>query len=900
MSFFFPNPDNPYTNAQRIMQKPSMYSHSRLAIALMAVASTLPVTISTAIAGEGGSTYRGGLAEREMIRRQEAVAQADKLLLEGREAYQKGEFQKAVDKFTEARSILPNAPMMADRRASIEAHLASASVGLGQQFVRHGGKDPLKGGKGTYDDARVLFEEAVAADPTNALARRELAQLDDPIRVNPALDYEHTKNIDEVRRALYTADGAFNLGKYDQAKREYEKVLRIDPYNTAARRGMETIASAKSAYYRAAYDQTRAELLMEVDKAWEMALPADGPLDDLMGRGPEQVSTGQAYITEKLRRIVIPVVNFEDITVEEAVDFLRQRAIELDTLEVNAEKKGVNFLIKGDTAAAGGLADAGLDAAAAVGGAAAGGSIGAIKIKSLRLSNMPLGQVLKYICEKARLRFKIDDYAVTLVPITEAGDEKLTRVFRVPPGFHDALAAGNAEGAAAAADPFASDAGGGGGGIRSRPPIIDLLKKNGIIFGEGSSATLTPGGLLVTNNPAELDKIDQLVKITGTAPKQVKITTKFVEVTQENTDELSFDWIVTPFGLSKNTLFGSGGTIGNGMVRTSGDFVNPINGVAIPGIPSNPVTPVSNIGTGSLRSGDGAINRNSIDAILNNPLRTAGDANVAPGIAALTGLFSDGQVQLIMRGLAQKKGTDLMTAPSVIAKSAEKGKIEIIREFIYATEYEPPELPNSVGQQGGNNFPGGNVGGGGGGGGFPVTPATPSAWDTRNCGVTLEVEPNISDNDYVINLKILPEIVEFEGFINYGSPIQSPSTDIFGNPVTVVITENRIEMPVFSTRRVDCSLSIYDGYTVAVGGLIREDVQNVEDSVPIFGDLPIIGRLFQSKSENRIKSNLIVFVTAQIIDATGRPLRGNEPATVATGLGDGGGMDDTSLLPPPN
>ena len=52
-------------------------------------------------------------------------------------------------------------------------------------------------------------------------------------------------------------------------------------------------------------------------------------------------------------------------------------------------------------------------------------------------------------------------------------------------------------------------------------------------------------------------------------------------------------------------------------------------------------------------------------------------------------------------------------------------------------------------------------------------------------------------------------------------------------------------MPVFATRRVTTGLTIYDGYTVAVGGLMREDVQNVEDSVPILGDLPIIGRLFR-------------------------------------------------------
>ena len=104
-------------------------------------------------------------------------------------------------------------------------------------------------------------------------------------------------------------------------------------------------------------------------------------------------------------------------------------------------------------------------------------------------------------------------------------------------------------------------------------------------------------------------------------------------------------------------------------------------------------------------------------------------------------------------------------------------------------------------------------------------------------------------------------------------------------------------MPVFSSRRVTTTLTIYDGYTVAVGGLMREDVQNVEDKVPILGDIPIIGRLFQTKAENRIKSNLIIFVTAQIIDATGRPLRGadaGQSVPVSTGSGDLG----TGVLPP--
>lgn len=869
-----------------------MYRSSRSALALMAVASSMPATITVANAGEG-SYGLSGLAQREMIRRQDAVTEADALLAEGRAAYAKGDYQQAVDKYSQALARLPDAPMVADRRQAYIANLGDASVALAMQHRK----------VGKYAEARTLLEGVLAVDSNNVDAKRELGYLDDPIRTNPALTYEHTQNIDKVRRGLYTAEGNFNLGKYDDAKREYENVLRIDNYNSAARRGLERVAQARSDYYRAAYDHTRAELLSQVDAAWELSVPPDAPVVVQGEWGTGQVTDGVAYITEKLRRIVVPRIDFEDTTVEEAIDFLRLRASELDTTELDPSKKGVNFVIRRPRPGAAGAADAGTDAGA--GGDAlptVNSDPGSLRVRELRLRNVPLAVALKYICDQTKLRYKVDDFAVTLVPQTETGEDIFTRTFRVPPDFAGALDTGGGAGAGADADPFAEPSAGGTVKLTARPPILDLLKQSGIVFSDGSSATLSNNGvLLVTNTPSELDKVEQLVQTIGSnKPKQVKITTKFVEISQENNDELGFDWIISPVGLS-NTVFASGGTKGNQPGRTGGDFISPVNGTSVMGIPADPSQFTTYGVSNGLRSGDQATNRNSIDAILNNPNRTAQAANVAPGIAALTGLFSDGQVQLIMRGLAQKKGTDLMTAPSVTAKSGQKATIEIIREFIYPTEYEPPELPNSVG--GGNNNNGGiggtGIGGGGGGGSFPVTPATPTAFDTRNTGVTLEIEPTIGENDFVIDLRFVPEIVEFEGFINYGSPIQSPGTDALGNPVTSIITENRIEMPVFSARRVNTQLTIYDGYTVAVGGLIREDVQNVEDKVPILGDIPIIGRLFQSKSENRIKSNLIIFVTAQIIDATGRPLRGADAVQQVQVSSGGGGEAMGDLLPPP-
>jgi general secretion pathway protein D len=873
------------------MQKTPTHRFRTTTAAILAVAAVMPVTLTVAKAGEG---YTGGglssLAQKEMIRRQQAVAKSDALLAEGRDAYAKQDYKQAVDKYKEALNVLPQAPMTEDRREFLVKSLADGSAALGEEYRK----------TGKYEEARQLANDVLANDPNNRQAKTLIAYLDDPIRTNPALTAEHTANVDKVTKNLYLAEGNYDLGKYDASNKAYEEVLRIDPYNRAARRGMEKNAEAKSKYYDSAYDHTRAELLSQVDAAWELAVP---PVVDekLIGSSKTEGQTsGSSFIMRKLRTIVVPRIDFEDTSVEEAIDFLRLRASELDTLS-DPSQKGINFVIRKPRTSSAPAAEAGVEAGAATATLGGTSDPGALRIKELRLTNLPLAEVLRYICDATKLKYKVDDYAVTIIPISDEPDEFVQRTFQVPPDFKsklEASAGGSGDGGGGTAtDPFAAkpDA----GGLKKGKDVKSLLIDAGIKFDAGASVQLIGSSLVVRNTANNIDQIESLIEtINGSAPKQVKVSTKFVEISQENADELGFDWVVSPFSVASvigNNYFLGGGSSGSGQARTSNDFVSPVNGTSLYGVPSDSTQNVSQIVTGGLRSGDGAISRNSIDAVLNNPDRSSNTASAAPGILSLTGVFDNSTVQMIMRGLSQKKGTDLMTAPSVTARSNEKAKIEIIREFIYPTEYEPPQLPNSVGTTSSTNL----LGGGSSSGSFPVTPATPTSFETRNTGVTLEVEPNIGSSDYVIDLKFIPNITEFEGFVNYGSPIQSSSTDALGNPITITITENRIEMPVFSTRRVETSLTIYDGYTVAIGGLMREDVQQVQDKVPVLGDIPFVGRLFQSNAEDRIKSNLILFVTAQIIDATGRPIRGAGSATAAAGAETVGlGGADASVIPP--
>ena len=72
------------------------------------------------------------------------------------------------------------------------------------------------------------------------------------------------------------------------------------------------------------------------------------------------------------------------------------------------------------------------------------------------------------------------------------------------------------------------------------------------------------------------------------------------------------------------------------------------------------------------------------------------------------------------------------------------------------------------------------------------------------------------------------------------------------------------------------TVAVYDGNTVVLGGLMREDVQKIEDKVPFLGDIPLVGRLFRSSVDQHTKRNLVIFVSARIMKPDGEPVRNEE------------------------
>lgn len=805
-------------------------------------------------AGTGGGSLPG-LAEREIARRMGRVQDARMAIEQGDKLLAEGDTEGALGQYKAAMDALPNAAITSEWSEYAKAKFADCSVILARERAKNG----------RYKEARELLDGALAAVPGHAGAIAFGKQLDDPERWPVALTPEHVVKVQEVERGLLKGRSNYELGNYDLAREDYLDVLRKDPYNTAARRGMERAEQKRSEYFDSARDHTRAKMLNEVNKAWEDTVPVQVIQTDTLG---PTTKTQSAYITEKMNRIRFPSVQFAGASLEEAIEFLRVKSRDLDDQEPDPARKGVNIILKsGDTPITTTI--------------------------SIDLTDVPMSEALRYITELAGMKFKVDSYAVLVVPISETSTEMYQRIFRVGPDFLSMGGdAGGAAPAAAPADPFAAAPAGGGSALITRKTALDILKEQGITFGDGATAVFnkTTSQLIVRNTQPMLDLVETFVdSMVGNLPKQIYITTKFVEVSQKNTDELGFDWLLGAFNVpGSDGVFASGGTTGNSSAGplNPGDFPSSYPGANSVPIGQNPISR-------GMRFGTDAISADSIDGLIST---SAAVSSVSPGIAAITGVFTDPQFQVVIRALNQKKGVDLMSAPSVTTKSGQRATVEVVREFLYPTEFDPPEIPQQFGSIGQTTLGGGL--GGTQSGSFPVTPTTPTTFEMRPVGVRMEVDPVLGADGYTIDLNLAPEVTEFEGFINYGSPIQTTSTNALGNPVANVLTPNIINQPVFSSRKVTTAVTIWDGQTVAMGGLIREDVQNVEDKVPVLGDIPIVGRLFKTKAEDHFKRNLMIFVTASVIDPSGQKVR-QQSTSPDAGLPSGDAMGGIGAGPNP-
>jgi len=209
-----------------------------------------------------------------------------------------------------------------------------------------------------------------------------------------------------------------------------------------------------------------------------------------------------------------------------------------------------------------------------------------------------------------------------------------------------------------------------------------------------------------------------------------------------------------------------------------------------------------------------------------------------------------------------------LASPSIGLQRGGKGVIEVIQEFSYVQEYNDPQSSiRTIIPPGGAAFNSGVPGPETVIGSFPSQISDPVP-----IGVKMGIEADIAGDNSRVSMELKPTFIDFEGFINYGTPINSAFASTYYNTTLTILTNN-IQQPVFVRRDLTIpSVEVSDGYTLLLGGLLREDIQKVDEKVPLLGDIPFLGRGFQGKTEQAVKKNTLIFVTPRILRVDGQPL----------------------------
>ena len=742
------------------------------------------------------------MTQREIDRRKEGTLRLTENLELAEKLYLAGEWEKAEAKF---RLVM----RQTDPQASTAGFYQRARTGVAKSLAARALAQE-KDGKNA--EAASLMKQAADMDPNNRTVAQESAKMQesvtleaDPFQGNPAATADLVEKTKEIKRLLALSDQLGETGQYREARKRLDDVLRIDPYNQAARKKIEKIEQERILVADKRYAASREKALAEVTEAWAPPLPAK--IKDAKGftTGSAKASRS-AEILKSLAMIRIPKVKFEEKPIREAVATLQQLA-EAN----NPEKKPLNFVLRLPA-----LGEKGDPEAATI---------------SLELYDISVQTALKYMCDLVqgveKLRFDVEDNAVLILPTTETGLELQTATYSVPASTISQLPGQNNSGISDAATPadlgkaILSDMG---------VDVSDAAKERGcsqICFRE-------TGKLVVRNSPKELSKIESWLRAdTGDTPqKQFEVETKFLSFTENDVKNFTFN-------LQMN---------GNTSIPAPG----------IPGVPYTPQT--ASGGTDGLRGTAGFSPGGGSLTALQNLLDSTYPQYASNQVGVNASVFGRGfaaMLQLLQNAI----GKDLVAAPRVTLADGKQSKIVISRRMYYPTSYTAPQIPqNDSGTGSGFVLPSNPTG-------FePRDIGTTLEVKGESTAIPRAVDLDFT-NLLVEDFEGFIDYGSQISSVDFGTPATALTAAVL--PVQTIVGQAPYLVPIFSRKSLQTRVRLLDGETVGMGGLISDSVQMVDDKVPMLGDIPMLGRFFRSEASQKIKSNLVIFCTLRIVNTDG-------------------------------
>ena len=743
------------------------------------------------------------------------------------------------EKIEAAEAMIPQAELLADLGEYGEARnlLDSAAAGLSLNTGTDSTLDAIQDARagiimteivdlteaGSFKEAENLLPDYIQAGGSEGQAKSMASQLNarisDPYKLDiNQVSPEYVAQSKTIRDLVARGRAQFIHGDYDGAQASFREVEARDANNAEAKLFQTRIANILGEVHSQNLYKTRQQMLTEVEQQWERPKVFD------ISTTRQVEEDGGGRIQEKLNQIIIPQVNFSGMELTRVIETLSELSVVYD-----AEQAGVNIIPLFNPNESNPRVN-------------------------ISLRNLSLDRVLQFVTQQVNFAYDVGGDAVTIQPSDSLGGSSTTvteffpisraTVIRLT-GFR-----GGAGGGSAVVDPFApAPAGGGGSSQNDETQALErFFQSAGVNFElPGTSLAFDGEQLIVTQTRRNLERMRTILRNYNEV-KQVEIEAKFLEVNQGDLDEVGFNWTLQA---GTSPQFDAGGLPvldenGNQSFSYDRQFNTGNNrslnaGFGIPESQSQVIingVPVANNSAPSLAS--------AIDL-----------ASRAGSLFTANGWSVNGyDVDFALRALSRKTGSDLMSAPKVTVLSGKRATITVAQELRYPESYG--DIESTVSQSGGG------IGGGGGSAAVSITAGTPQDFVSRNVGVEMSVTPNV-ENDDTISLILEPRVTEFEGFVEYGGP----SVAIAGD--TTVSVPAGFYQPVFSTREMSTEVTVFDGATVVMGGLTRDEIKTINDQVPLLGDIPGVGRLFRSEGETRQKRNLLIFVTANLVSPGGSP-----------------------------
>jgi general secretion pathway protein D len=770
--------------------------------------------------------------ETETTRREQLLQPLQEAFDKSRKSVADGKGVQACEELEKAYQALPEALRETPLAHQVQKTLSKLQATLGESAsqLNH------------WPEARKRALASLRYDPTNEKALEQLRQSDEVLRrgavggeaVNPALTTRFFDRLNGVRSGLEQAHELRETGQLEKAEQSYEDVLKNDPFNQVATDGIKKIYQERALVADRAQALSATTMRREVMEAWNNIYPKTSSASGGVEVAGAMTASPSYNLEKKLQGTVIPTIDFSGADLET----IRRALISLSRqYDPEVSKAGVNFVVSSD--------------------------ITDVQPVTLRLKQTSLAEVVRYISQIAGVKARITDIGVTFGPLVEKRPDLIPRNFTVSPSFF--------KGDDAAVDSTANVRGGGASvgtetstGLNEQKKLVAL----GVSFPEGAYAVYNKNTsqLKVVNNAEMLDLIGQLISAAEEETLLIQVGIRLIEINQLDLDSVTMNSTLGGTGLSAVPAGLNPASTGLAPSASTKQGVNAqlnqVQGVGL--LPNN--TLQSFLQTGVLAG----TNQTSPYALNTMDL----------GGTILNGM----QFRALITAVSQKNSANVLANPSIVLKRGQKGVIEVTQEFKYVKEFNDPQSSIRTIQSSSTNTTAGVIGLIAVPGPETVIGSFPSSIsDAVPIGVKMGVKPDVTGDNSRVLLELEPSFVDFEGFINYGTAINSAYTLTYYNQKVTILTNN-IQQPVFIRRDLTLpAVEVTDGYTLLLGGLLREDIQKIDEKVPIIGDIPILGRAFQGKTEQAIKKNTLIFVTPRILRVDGQPLNptAGAPTTAA-------------------